>query len=175
MINKKIVFTKPNVAELLTEQVPDVGDKAVLVRLVNSTISSGTERANLAGNPYVTWFDTSGIAKFPRITGYSSSGIVEKTGSGVKSVVPGDRVALYWSVHAKYNVLPEKNVVKIPDDVSFADGALLHISTFPMAAIRKCRHDCRLQTYRIRKTVAFGHGGGTAFARRSAGGVRQTA
>ena len=42
MINKKIVFTKPNVAELLTKQVPDVGDKAVLVRLVNSTISSGT-------------------------------------------------------------------------------------------------------------------------------------
>lgn len=139
MINKKIVFTKPNVAELLTEQVPDVGDKAVLVRLVNSTISSGTERANLAGNPYVTWSDMSGIAKFPRITGYSSSGIVEKTGSGVKSVVPGDRVALYWSVHAKYNVLPEKNVVKIPEKVGFSDGALLHISTFPMAAIRKCR------------------------------------
>lgn len=139
MINKKIVFTKPNVAEVLTEEMRDPGDNEVLVRLARSAISSGTERANLSGNPYVTWFDTSGIARFPRITGYSSAGIVEKAGKNVRSVVPGDRVANYWSVHAKYNVLPEKNVVKIPDNVSFADGALLHISTFPMAAIRKCR------------------------------------
>lgn len=139
MINKKIVFTKPNVAEVLTEETRDPGDNEVLVRLSRSAISSGTERANLSGNPYVTWFDTSGIAKFPRITGYSSAGIVEKVGKNVRSVAPGDRVANYWSVHAKYNVLSEKNVIKIPDNVGFDDGALLHISTFPMAAIRKCR------------------------------------
>ncbi|MDD7158438.1 MAG: zinc-binding alcohol dehydrogenase [Firmicutes bacterium] len=139
MLNKKIVFTKPNVAEVLTEEVPAIGDGDVLVRLTRSTISSGTERANLSGNPYVTWFDTSEIAKFPRITGYSSSGVVEKVGKNVRSLVPGDRVANYWSVHAKYNVLPEKNVVKLPGSLSFSDGALLHIATFPMAAIRKCR------------------------------------
>ena len=139
MLNKKIVFTKPNVAEVLTEEVPAIGAGDVLVRLTRSTISSGTERANLSGNPYVTWFDTSEIAKFPRITGYSSSGVVEKVGKNVRSLVPGDRVANYWSVHAKYNVLPEKNVVKLPGSLSFSDGALLHIATFPMAAIRKCR------------------------------------
>lgn len=88
MINKKIVFTKPNVAEVLTEEVHEPGDNEVLVRLTRSAISSGTERANLSGNPYVTWFDTSGIAKFPRITGYSSAGIVEKVGKNVLSLAP---------------------------------------------------------------------------------------
>ncbi len=39
---------------------------------------------------------------FPRTLGYSSAGIVEKTGAGVRSVKPGDRVALSWSVHSAY-------------------------------------------------------------------------
>lgn len=80
------------------------------------------------------------ITHFPRTLGYSSAGIVEKTGAGVRSVKPGDRVALSWSVHSAYCTLPECNVHKIiSDDISFNEAALFHISTFPVAAIRKCR------------------------------------
>ena len=46
---KQIVFTKPGTAELLEKEIdaPKAGE--VQVRLAVSTISSGTERANLVG------------------------------------------------------------------------------------------------------------------------------
>lgn len=139
MENQTIVFAAPGVVEIQKSPVRTPGDNEVVVRLARSTISSGTERANLSGDPNVNVSDLSGIAKFPRITGYSSSGIVEAIGKNVRSVAVGDRVAAYWSSHSKYNVLNEKNVIKLPDEVGFDDGALLHIATFPLAAVRKCR------------------------------------
>ena len=50
---KQIVFTKPGTAELLEKEVeaPKAGE--VQVRLAVSSISSGTERANLIGDPNV--------------------------------------------------------------------------------------------------------------------------
>lgn len=61
-------------------------------------------------------------------------------GEKVTSVKPGDRVAMFWSLHRLYNILPENNVVKIEDDnISFEEAAICHIGNFPMAAIRKTR------------------------------------
>ena len=143
MENKAIVFTKPNTAELIAEPVPVPKRGEVLVRLVRSTISSGTERANVTGvsdnatsvycncpDEQVTW---------PRRGGYSSAGVVEAVGEGVTTVKVGDRVAASWTVHKHFVCVPEKLVYQLPDSVSFEHGSLVHISTFPMAAIRKCR------------------------------------
>lgn len=140
---KSILFTEKNKAELVEEAKPEPKAGEVVVRLVRSCISSGTERANLTGVPdgatgifgdendtHVTW---------PRRGGYSSSGVVESTGEGVTSVKPGDRVAMSWSWHKQYMSLPENQVYRIPGNVSFQDAAFAHISTFPSAAIRKCR------------------------------------
>ena len=140
---KSILFTEKNKAELVEEAKPEPKAGEVVVRLVRSCISSGTERANLTGVPdgatgifgdendmSVTW---------PRRGGYSSSGVVESTGEGVTSVKPGDRVAMSWSWHKQYMSLPENQVYRIPGNVSFQDAAFAHISTFPSAAIRKCR------------------------------------
>ena len=137
------MFTEKNKAELVEEAKPEPKAGEVVVRLVRSCISSGTERANLTGVPdgatgifgdendmRVTW---------PRRGGYSSSGVVESTGEGVTSVKPGDRVAMSWSWHKQYMSLPENQVYRIPGNVSFQDAAFAHISTFPSAAIRKCR------------------------------------
>ena len=44
-----------------------------------------------------------------------------------------------WTRHSEYIVVPEDRVYKLPDGVSFEAGALAHIATFPMAAMRKCR------------------------------------
>jgi threonine dehydrogenase-like Zn-dependent dehydrogenase len=72
--------------------------------------------------------------------GYSSSGVVEAVGAKVTSLRPGDSVVMYWSKHAQYNVLPEKQVIKIEDDrISMQEAAISFITTFPMAAIRKTR------------------------------------
>ncbi len=138
MKTKQIVFTEPYKTELLEKEINDPVGYQVLVKLCRSTVSSGTERANLVGEKNVT-FAKNAVVPFPRTSGYSSSGIVVKVGELVKSVAVGDRVACSWSVHSQYNLLPEQNVHKIPfDDVSFGEAALAHVGTFPLAAIRKC-------------------------------------
>ncbi len=135
---KSIVFTEPSVAELLDEQIPAVGNGQVLVKLLRSTVSAGTERANLIGDPNVSPVKGQPVS-FPRRSGYSSVGTVVSVGAGVTSVVPGDRVAISWSSHSEYCVVQESRVYKLPDGVSDGAAALVHIATFPLAAIRKCR------------------------------------
>lgn len=137
---KQILFTRPTVAELIEKELEPPKPNEVQVRMSVSTISSGTERANLIGDPNIS-IATPGsqVALFPRCSGYSSSGVVTAVGEAVTHLKPGDRVAMSWSVHAEYVCLDGKLVYKLPDCVSFSDAALFHISTFPMAAIRKCR------------------------------------
>lgn len=137
--SKNIVFVKENVAELIEENVKELQKNDVLVKLYFSSISSGTERANLTGSKTVSWARSEDkVAVFPRRGGYSSSGVVEAVGENVTSVKVGDRVALSWSTHNQYIVISENLVLPI-DDIPFDQAALFHIATFPLAAIRKCR------------------------------------
>lgn len=136
---KSIVFTEPCVAKLIEEPIPEIKPGHVLVRLAVSTISSGTERANLVGELNISSGEYLDKVVFPRRSGYSSTGVVMEVGEGVTSLVPGDRVAMSWSQHSQYVCLPEKNVYKLHDENTFSEAALWHIATFPMAAIRKCR------------------------------------
>ena len=130
---KQIFFTDFNTAKLLSEELPEPVGNEVLIKTVVSTISCGTERANLVSGPNV-------VQNFPKKIGYSNSGIIVKVGEKVKSVKPGDRVAVFWGQHKSYNLLPEDNVVKIEsENVSFEDAAMGLISSFPLAAIRKTR------------------------------------
>ena len=137
MQTETIMFTSPGVAELVKSEIRPLRSDEVLVRLAISTISSGTERANLIGEKYVTI--TNAERPFPRVSGYSSAGVVEAVGKDVRNITVGDRVALSWSIHSKYVVAKESNLHRILDDnTSFQEAALWHIGTFPLAAIRKC-------------------------------------
>ncbi len=137
---KSIVFVEKNKARLIEEDMPKMSDKKVMVKLEYSTISSGTERANLTGDPRVSAERyAKPEVKFPRRGGYSSSGVVVEVGKDVKNFKVGDRVAAIWSTHSEYIALDEEWYVKIDDETSFAEASLWHISTFPLAAIRKCR------------------------------------
>ena len=137
---KKIVFTEINKAELLEQEVAPLGPKGVLVNTYVTTVSSGTERANITGDPYVSVAATEPNTKFPRTAGYSASGVVMAVGEDVTGVQAGDRVALTWSKHTNLQVMDESRVHLIESDkVSFSAAALAHIAIFPLAAIRKCR------------------------------------
>lgn len=139
MNSQNIVFTEPNITKLVTEPVPPLGDGQVLVKLCVSSVSSGTERANLSGCKTVgVTLKDEDAPPFPRRSGYSAAGIVEQIGSAVTSVKVGDRVAVIWGTHNQFVVADEQNVFPI-GDVSFQDAALVHIAAFPLAAIRKCR------------------------------------
>lgn len=137
MERKIIAFTEPKVAKLMDGKIDAPKPNEVQVKLAVSSISSGTERANLVGDPNVS--PAGAKVEFPRYAGYSTSGTVVAVGEDVTSVKVGDRVAMMWTVHASYVNIAEKLVFKLPDSVSFEDAALFHISIFPLAAIRKCR------------------------------------
>ncbi|MBO4262533.1 MAG: zinc-binding alcohol dehydrogenase [Clostridia bacterium] len=134
-----IDFVCENKASLVSSEDVDpeaLPDGTVLVKTAYSTISCGTERANITGEKNVAG-NSDCVPPFPRRSGYSSAGTVVALGKGVTSVKAGDRVVVYWGLHRNYNLVPEKQVVKIPDSVSFADAAISFISAFSLAAIRK--------------------------------------
>ena len=140
---KSLLFTRKDVAELVEVPMPAPQKGEVRVKLVIDTVSSGTERANIAGVPDVGVgiFATGDPNKvtWPRLCGYSNSGIVDKVGEGVEDIKVGDRVAMSWARHQEFVCVPSKSVYPIPEGVSMSDAALAHIATFPLAAIRKCR------------------------------------
>ncbi len=140
-MDKQIVFVEKNKAELLDVEGQTLKPNQVRVKTIFSTISNGTERANITGNPTVG-INTKPTdeAVFPRFSGYSTSGIVVEKGEDVKNLEIGDKVAMYWTTHRSYNVVDEKNAVKIEsDNVSLEEASMAHIGAFPLAAIRKTR------------------------------------
>ena len=136
MTNQSIFFTSPCVAELLDYKMPQIKEDEVLVRIERTTVSAGTERANLMGDKNVSW--KGGEVSFPRRSGYSSTGTVVECGKAVQHLRVGDRVACSWTVHAQYCAVKESRAYVLDRDIGFDEGALVHIATFPMAAIRKC-------------------------------------
>lgn len=138
MVDKQIVFTEKDTAKLKEVDSLPLLDNQVRVKTLFSTISNGTERANITGDPNVGIYGA-GKVSFPRFSGYSSSGVVVEKGSKVKGLDIGDKVAMYWSQHRSYNTIDEKNAVKIEGEVSSREAAIAHIATFPLAAIRKTR------------------------------------
>ena len=135
--NKGIYFVASGVAELRDKGMPDISDKPnfIIVKTMVSSVSAGTERANLLCDPS----NSAGTMRFPCQLGYSLSGVVVKVGDAVTRVKVGDRVACRWTTHSLYNAIDQSLATIIPDNVSFEEASLSNIATFPMAAIRKCR------------------------------------
>lgn len=139
MKKQQIIFTEINHAELVTKDIEELGDGDVRVKLAVSTISAGTERANITGDPSVSGPRPPQVS-FPRTSGYSAAGTVIEVGANVTSVKVGDRVIVSWGTHSSISTVPEKRITKIKNDnITFRQAALLHIATFPMGAIRKCQ------------------------------------
>ena len=138
---KRIVFTKPYTAEYLSigkVDLENLGEYQVAVKSYYTTVSAGTEKANIMGVNNVGPKEK--IASFPRSLGYNCAGEVVAIGSRVTSVKVGDRAVVYWSTHSNYNIVHENQVVKIEsENVSYADAAVSFISSFPLAAIRKVK------------------------------------
>lgn len=141
MKSRQILFVEPNVAALVDNEVPDVpAQREVLVRTEYTAVSAGTERANLIGEIQVSGGEVLERAVFPRAFGYSGAGVVEKVGSLVKSVAPGDRVVIYFGKHQQYNCIDESQVFRIDSaSVPQAEAALVVIAGFSLAGVRKTR------------------------------------
>lgn len=84
-------------------------------------------------NPVETYLRAGTFYKpnLPITLGTDASGVVEQIGDGVVNVKPGDRVFITGSLsgtYAEQTLALEKNVFKLPDNASFADGASLGVA-----------------------------------------------
>lgn len=140
MTVKQIVFTQKDTAKLLETELRDIKPDEVLVKTHISTISCGTEKANITGDVNISIHEAAkAVAEFPRYAGYSTAGVVVKVGDEVETLKVGDKVAMYGTNHCEYNIATEKTAVKIPEGVSFNEAAMCFIGSFSIAALRKSK------------------------------------
>lgn len=135
---KQIAFVEKNKTEIIDIEKKEPDYDEICVEMLYTAISAGTERANLTGDPNVC--GDGNTLNWPRVVGYSGSGIISSVGKNVSDLKVGDKVITYWGKHQQFNTLPRKNVVKIENDcIKMSEAAFVFISTFSLAAIRKCR------------------------------------
>jgi NADPH2:quinone reductase len=110
--------------------VPTPGPGEVLVRIKTSGVNPSDIRARAGGRPGVT------KPPFPKIIPHSDgAGVVEAAGkgSGLESRI-GERVWIWngqwqraFGTAADYIALPAEQAVRLPDNISFEQGAILGI------------------------------------------------
>ena len=111
-------YGEPEVMKVEEASLPEPGDGQVLVKI---------EAAGV--NPVDTYLRTGIHAHAPELPytpGKDGAGVVEKVGKNVTSLKPGDRVYTAGSIsgtYADYSLCGEKQLGKLPDNVSFEKGA----------------------------------------------------
>ena len=150
------------------EEVPAplVSNGSVLIKVVSSCISAGTEIAIVKTSSksvikraleqpenvrkVINMAKSDGIAKaYRRVkgkldggqpTGYSLSGVVIGVGEGVTNFKIGDRVAAAGAGianHAEYVDVPENLVLKIPDELDFPKASTVTLGSIAMQGVRR--------------------------------------
>lgn len=159
--------------KVLAERVPtpNVSDGCLLIKLVNSCISAGTEVSNVGdtGKPLykraleqpdqvrevLNFVRTNGIEKTiqkikgtldgGKPTGYSVAGVVIGVGAGVTGFQVGDHVAAAGAGlanHAEYVDVPQNLVMHIPEGLDFKQASTVTLGGIAMQGVRRC--DLRL-------------------------------
>ncbi|GIP23032.1 zinc-binding alcohol dehydrogenase [Paenibacillus sp. J22TS3] len=124
----KIVAAKEGKVKILQANIPELNKRHVQVRTEYSAISPGTEMSAIK---------RSGVS--PVYLGYSAVGIVEKTGSEVRDILPGDRVACYgvpYVRHAEVISVPTNLVTKVPQHVKPEEAAFTGLGAIAIHALR---------------------------------------
>ena len=119
---------------VIEESLPVAGPGEVLVRVSASMISPGTELGGVSRRR-----DNPSDAP-PKPFGYSNAGVVEALGDGVTRLEVGQRVACMgggYAQHATHGCVPQNMAVPIPDTVSDADAASIHLVATSLNAVRR--------------------------------------
>ncbi len=157
--------------EVLEVPFPTVSPEGVLVDVRASLLSAGTERSKVqAGRQNLVQKarsrpdqvavvlekarrdgikDTIAAVRTqlddPSALGYSAAGVVLSTGPLVRDLAPGDRVACGgadYAVHAEVDHVPGNLCVRLPDALSFEQGAFATVGSIAMHGVRQA--DVRL-------------------------------
>lgn len=153
---------------------PNVSDNGLLIKVMNSCISAGTEIAGvtMSGKPLIkraleqpanvakvlnmtkaigvkkTIAKVKGTLDAGNTTGYSISGIVISVGKDVSGFQPGDHVAAAGAGlahHAEFVDVPSKLVMKMPLNLGFQEASTITLGGIAMQGVR--RADLKLGEY----------------------------
>jgi propanol-preferring alcohol dehydrogenase len=154
--------------------IPSIGKKDILVRVRAAGICHSDAHYRAGRSP---------MGRMPITLGHEVAGVVDRMGSDVTTVKRGDRVALHYNIscgdcyycstgneqfcttvkmlghhvnggYAEWIVVPARNAVLVPDEISFEEGATL------MCASATALHALRKGRVKPGETVAvFGVGG----------------
>ena len=127
-----IVFGGPEVLSLDDVEDPVPGPNEVLIRIRAAGVNPADTYVRSSVNTELT-------PDLPFVPGGDAGGEVEAVGEGVANVSVGDRVCVgtalgfsFFGCYAEKVVRKEEHVLKIPDNVSFAQAATLGVS-YPTA------------------------------------------
>lgn len=113
-------------------QVSRYGDAKVLeyrdIPIPKATEGQALVRIMAAGINYIDVYQRSGrypVKQLPFTPGLEAAGVVESVGDQVRVVKKGDRVAYTGCLgsYAEYNAVPAEELIPLPDDLSFEQGA----------------------------------------------------
>lgn len=130
MVNRKVMFMSPFEVETVEEEFTPkpLGDQEVLVKLIYSLISPGTELAMLSGKE--------GWAKLPLCPGYASVSQIVECGKGVQGFQAGD-VVFHYGAHCEYQVVEAKDVfIRVPDGLDLRWVPFTRMATVAFTSIR---------------------------------------
>ena len=134
--NRKIIFTKPGVAEVVSCEMPEIGPDEVLIETDYTAISAGTEKANIIDLPNVSHV-------WPKQLGYSGSGRIIEVGSNVTDYQVGDRVLTDHLGHQAFvKAKFQRNgdgFYKVVEDIDQLDAAFVVVGSMGVQGARKTK------------------------------------
>ncbi|MGE5482464.1 MAG: zinc-dependent alcohol dehydrogenase [Bacteroidota bacterium] len=151
------VMTAPGTIEFREIPVPEVERGQVLVRII---------RIGVCGSDIHVYHGKHAFTSYPVVQGHEVSGIVEKVGSRVSSLKPGDKVTIrpqvvcgecYACAHGNYHICDDLKVMgfqttgtaseyfavdaglalKLPDSLTFEEGALIEPLAVAVRALER--------------------------------------
>jgi len=136
-MNKKriIVARQTGKITLIETPIPELKSGSVLVRVQSSLVSPGSEVGG-----WRNLHNQKATDSEPHPFGYANSGIVEEVGDGVNQFQIGDRIACMgagYALHSNYAVVPHNLCVRLPDNVTFAQGAYGHLAATAVHVYRR--------------------------------------
>ena len=116
-------FGPPGVLKILEWPNPEVSDGEVLIRTRVIGLNFAEAFARMGYYP--------DVPRPPFIPDIELSGVIERIGKGVKALKRGDRVLAFpkHRAYAEYVSVPATHAIRMPEKMSFEDGAALGVAS----------------------------------------------